>query len=372
MVATPAEIEDILDRWLRHVRTEVPEEKLSDTLIESYRDLARFVLERELADAEADDVTHNEGELDQLLAAVARANRQASMNISTTLACFGHLSDEILSEVSGDDVSEEAIRLLRATLAVDRVLGRSLGRLVRILESSAERARRERAGALGTMMDVLSHELDNRLGAVRTATDMLDNPRIELGAEDLRRVGRLVRSSLDDALKTVDDVQALVASWGDEAGASKGQTLRLSVLLRRIVEDLEHVAQETGVRLTLDPGPTDVEVDAARGRLILYNLVSNGIRYRDPGRNDARVDISWERQEDGGIRIRVTDNGIGITEEDHETIFLYRARVDEKVDGSGLGLAIAREAVEQLGGDLSVESALGEGSTFTVTLRPET
>ncbi|MDX1647846.1 MAG: ATP-binding protein, partial [Longimicrobiales bacterium] len=102
--------------------------------------------------------------------------------------------------------------------------------------------------------------------------------------------------------------------------------------------------------------------------LILYNLVSNGIRYRDPAKDQRWVIIESDVTPDDRLRIRVRDNGIGIAEEDQDRIFHFRARVEEDLDGSGLGLAIAREAVHQLGGTLVLESAPGEGSIFTVLL----
>jgi len=370
LTPTSGNIERILSRWIDRIRPELPEGEHGEALIGSYRELGRFVLEHSLVE-EPDHESLDEY-LAPLLSAVARINRRSGASISSTLQRFGHLIDAVLTTAGfSDEISEEAFEALRAAKNVHVTLDYALRRLVRILEERDVRERRERADALATTMDVLSHELDNRLGAVRTATDMLDNPRIELEAEDLERVSSLIRSAIDDALKTVDDVEALIAGWGEGSYSSaRTRWMPLHVLLRKLLDELEPVARDADVRLVGPTSKVDAPLDPSRLRLVLYNLVSNGIKYRDPEEDDPRVRIENERLEDGRLRIRVADNGIGIGEDDHDEVFLYQARAEDEIDGSGLGLAIAREAVDQLGGTLELESRVGEGSTFTVTLDP--
>lgn len=362
-------IEEILGHWLEELSESLPDDEHLDDLIDSYSALAHLILEHGLQEGDLGSAPPVE-ELDRLLARVARANRRADQSISSTLTRFSSLTTAVVSLLSSEgEVPDEGIEVLRAATRVDAALDFSLNRLVRILEESALRARRERANAMTAMMEVLSHELDNRLGAARTATEMLSSSQVELAQEDLERVSRLVRSSLDDALKTVDDVQALVHSWGEEeAEAHSENRITLPVLVRTIVRELEPSADEAGVRLEVASDQVDVCLDAPRLRLILFNLVSNGIKYRDRDKNERWVRIESDRLPDGGVTIRVIDNGIGIAAENHESIFLYRTRVDREIDGTGLGLAIAREAADQLGGELDLESGPGRGSTFTLTL----
>lgn len=362
-------VDAILGRWLESLSDPPPDEAFPDDLLESYRELARLILRHGLA-AETRETSLPEEELDRLLADVARGNRRAGQSISSTLSRFGRLTQTVVSFFAeAGEMSDGAEEALRAAVGVDTVLDFSLHRLVRVLEESALRAETERSRAMRAVMEVLSHELDNRLGAARTATDMLANSRLEMGEEALERVAGLVRSSLDDAMQTVDDVEALVASWGDTTGsASPERRIALPVLLRTIVDELEPAARDEGVRLELAADQVDEPVDAPRLRLILFNLVSNGIKYRDESKAERWVKVRSEHTPDGRVRIRVEDNGIGIADADQEVIFHFRARVNHHLDGSGLGLAIAREAVDQLGASLEVESHPGEGSTFTVLL----
>jgi signal transduction histidine kinase len=362
--------EEILERWLDGVSHSLEGEDPPDQLLESYRSLARSILETGLRGS---DDPPPDGELDHLIADVARESRRAGESISATLTRLQTLPGAVTSHAPSPgrgNGSEEAVAVLRAATRVGSVLDSSMTRLVRILEESEIRVRKERVGAMTAMMEILSHELDNRLGAARTAADMLDHPRIALGEEDLTRVSRLIRTSLDDAMKTVDDVQSLIQSWGEERVTGGRRSLPLPIVIRKTVAELRPTADDAGVRLEVADGQVDDPIDGARLRLILYNLVSNGIKYRDRDEEDRWVRIESERTDEGWLRLRVADNGMGIPEEDQDSIFLYRARLDDEVDGSGLGLAVAREAVEQLGGELVVSSRPGEGTTFTMTLRP--
>ena len=129
------------------------------------------------------------------------------------------------------------------------------------------------------------------------------------------------------------------------------------------------MAGSHSVKLRIGP----VEVAQVQGdpdhlRRLLLNLVDNGIKYTPPG---GSVEISLRMDEKSAI-LRVSDTGIGIAKEDQEKIFrrFYRttAARAQGESGAGLGLAIARSIVEAHGGRMQVESAMGQGSIFTVFL----
>jgi signal transduction histidine kinase len=110
-------------------------------------------------------------------------------------------------------------------------------------------------------------------------------------------------------------------------------------------------------------------VDAGRLRLILSNFIVNGIRYADPSREEPWVRLS-ARREEGALHVAVSDNGIGIPDEEQADVFQRHRRGRNRGErgGSGLGLTIASEAVGQLGGELRLESQVGEGTTIHVAL----
>ena len=114
--------------------------------------------------------------------------------------------------------------------------------------------------------------------------------------------------------------------------------------------------------------PTLAWADARALEQILGNLLDNAVKYTRPG---GRIDVSVEGG-DGLVKIRVSDDGIGIPEGDLGRIFERFYRVDKarsrELGGTGLGLSIVKHLVQSLGGEISVESELGKGSSFTLTL----
>src|SRR5256885_3192469 len=115
-------------------------------------------------------------------------------------------------------------------------------------------------------------------------------------------------------------------------------------------------------------GVRALRCDEDKLRQVLVNLVENAVKYSPDG-GTITVALS---SENGRARIEVRDPGLGIPEPDHERVFEKFTRLDpglsRGVGGTGLGLYITRELVRRMGGTISVDSALGEGSTFTIEL----
>jgi CheY-like chemotaxis protein len=129
------------------------------------------------------------------------------------------------------------------------------------------------------------------------------------------------------------------------------------------------LADTADITLTIDGGPPEQQVvaDPQRLRQILLNLISNGVKYqRGPG----GVWLSWQ-VERTDCSIRVRDNGPGIAESDHDRLFAPFDRLGAEatgIEGTGIGLTLSRGLAELMGGTVTVESAVGLGSTFVVTL----
>jgi signal transduction histidine kinase len=100
---------------------------------------------------------------------------------------------------------------------------------------------------------------------------------------------------------------------------------------------------------------------------MIANLLDNAIRYTPAG---GQIDVALEATADGGARIDFHDTGIGIAADDRDRVFerFYRCDPSRTASGSGLGLSLARAVARAHGGDISVTSTPGEGSTFSVTL----
>ena len=154
-----------------------------------------------------------------------------------------------------------------------------------------------------------------------------------------------------------------------EAGMSlpQRQQVALPSLLRSIMHEAEPLAQEKGLRLDLQlQEDVSAWADPKLLRRIVTNLLSNAIKFTQEG----FVEISAE-DEPAHTVIRVRDSGVGLTEKQCGEIFEKYRQVDEEAQGYGLGLFISRQLARAHGGDLTVSSVLGQGSTFILTLPKE-
>jgi signal transduction histidine kinase len=139
--------------------------------------------------------------------------------------------------------------------------------------------------------------------------------------------------------------------------------------MERGVVTVRERAAKDGVRVTLaTDGQLDrVEGDERRIRQVIFNLRSNAVKFTPAG---GAVDVS-AAQVNGEVRVAVADTGPGLAPEDHERIFEEFQQTElgsEQHEGTGLGLALSKRLVELHGGRIWVDSALGRGSTFVLTL----
>ena len=150
----------------------------------------------------------------------------------------------------------------------------------------------------------------------------------------------------------------------------KLEPVKILHLFERIHEACTPLLRENRLRMSVDVEPKDLtcHVEAASLERALSNLVHNAIYYN---KKDGSVSLRASRHE-GGVRIGVTDTGIGIAPQDLARIFERFYRADKsrsrETGGSGLGLSIAKHIIERHGGRIEVESALQQGSTFSLIL----
>ncbi|HEX2741557.1 MAG TPA: ATP-binding protein [Rubrobacter sp.] len=212
-----------------------------------------------------------------------------------------------------------------------------------------------------------SHELRTPLTTIQSAVGLLERARerldpleqraLELADQELQRIRGMIEELL---------TLAQMDSWrySLEVGPAN-----LSNVVENAIESLESKAERFGIEVYFEDREERRGVcDAPKLYHVFLNLLDNAIKYSDPG---DRVDVLFE-EDDSTVAVAVRDTGFGIPQEDLEQLFerFYRVNKDRSraTGGSGLGLAIAKEIVELHGGSLDVESEVGVGSTFTVTL----
>jgi PAS domain S-box-containing protein len=143
----------------------------------------------------------------------------------------------------------------------------------------------------------------------------------------------------------------------------------LNDLLKEILTDLEATIKERNAEVVVDKLPT-LYVQRAWKRQLLMNLISNALKFNES--KTPKIEVMYEERENDRL-FKIRDNGIGIEEKYLTRIFnlFERAPTEKKYEGTGAGLAICKKIVEQLGGEIWVESTPGKGSTFMFTIPKE-
>jgi signal transduction histidine kinase len=143
----------------------------------------------------------------------------------------------------------------------------------------------------------------------------------------------------------------------------------LDRLVRDLVETFPNSQPIKPVILVRGTLPKVMGNEALLAQCVL-NLLSNGAKFVPPG-TIPRLEVSAQTMEDASIRVSFKDNGIGIAPENHERIFRLFERIHpaSNYEGTGIGLTIVRKAVERMGAQVGLESALGHGSIFWLQLK---
>jgi two-component system phosphate regulon sensor histidine kinase PhoR len=214
----------------------------------------------------------------------------------------------------------------------------------------------------------VSHELRTPLSLIKSAVETL----LDGGKDDLPTLGRfleIIDRHANRLTLLIDDL-LLLSTLDSGRMRLQLQPLAVRSAVQEVLEDFSERAKRRGIKLANDVPPALIaRADPDRLRQVISNLVDNAIKY---GRTEGQTRLSARAIADSMIEIGVRDDGPGIPTESQSRIFERFYRVDKarsrEQGGTGLGLAIVKHVVQAHGGDVRVESVLGDGTSFYFTL----
>ena len=368
--AAPARALYCLDSYERSLDRHSPEDKLTRTLYPHYFD----ALEREslLVAAQAEQDEHFKE-----LATGVLAPRLVTSRLDAPFKTNGELTGVVSFEHVGPprdwalDEQQFAQALANfMTLVLEATRRSEAEQALAMAKNAAEEATKAKAEFLANM----SHEIRTPMNGVIGMTEILARTPL---SETQRHYVETIHSSGDTLLTLINDILDFSKI---EAGKLDIETTSFDLreVVERTAEQLAERAQRKGLQLLVlyeSSVPTAVLGDPTRIRQILTNLMSNAIKFTQQGDVSLLVTVDQPQSGDTGpptITLAVSDTGSGISPEGQAKLFQSFSQVDGSSTrvhgGTGLGLSICKQLSELMGGTIGVQSLIGQGSTFWVTL----
>jgi signal transduction histidine kinase len=272
------------------------------------------------------------------------------------------LSDKYTGEFTGED---EALLVQLAQLASVAVEN------LQLQERATAAAAALEADRLKTdLLNAVTHELRTPLAAIKGFTSAMQTFFAQLSPEELQDFLREIDTAAGRLQELIDNLLQLsrIESGGLELHRER---VAASTVIEPAVDEARRRFADRVIALDIDEGLPLIDADVPRLGQVIANLIDNAVKY-SPGGGEVRVFARTAT--DGGVRLSISDHGIGIPPEHVGRVFERFYRVDtghaRQVGGTGLGLAMCKRIVDAHGGHIIATSREGEGSTFTVTLPP--
>ena len=219
----------------------------------------------------------------------------------------------------------------------------------------------------------MSHEIRTPLNAIIGFSDLLKNKKL---TKEENEYSSIIYKSAESLLDIIDDVLDISKMESGKIFIEK-EAFPINIFMDNIVELFSVKAKEKNIRFIYDVDPNipySVVNDSTRIRQVLSNLLSNAIKFTDEyGHIVLKMLLSKKYDEFVEIKFSIKDDGIGISKEQQEIIFLPFSQADSginrKFGGTGLGLAITKDIITMLGSKITIESEINKGSTFSFILK---
>jgi signal transduction histidine kinase len=204
---------------------------------------------------------------------------------------------------------------------------------------------------------------------------LLEKISSKLNAEEKETVAKLLQESIPQALgfiqNSADKMNKLVAALLQYSRLGKRklayESIDINNLVQQCINTMQHQIKTSGAKITVDQLPT-ITADRLSLEQVFSNLLDNAVKYLDPGRpGEIHIGATQDKK---GTTFSVTDNGVGITDDDLHKVFeiFRRGEAAVKVPGEGIGMPNSRAIIKRHDGDIWFKSVPGKGSTFFVNI----
>ncbi len=210
----------------------------------------------------------------------------------------------------------------------------------------------------------VSHEIKTPIAVIQSYATMLAGS--SLDEESRKRYAEILLAASTRLTELVTNILKL-NKLENQTIEQEGERINLSDLIAECVIGFEELIDKKELEISCELDDVSVFSSSSHLEIVFNNLLSNAIKFTEPG---GKIGIRLARESDRAV-VEFSDTGCGISAETGKHIFekFYQADTSHSGEGNGLGLALVKKVIDKLGGDISVRSELGVGSTFKITLK---
>lgn len=181
-------------------------------------------------------------------------------------------------------------------------------------------------------------------------------------SDEEQKILNMMKQSIEKLRRTIDDLKEITKA--QKGLDDKMEEISITSVLEEVKSDIENMIQEADAQFIESLEVTKIRFAKANLRTILYNLISNAVKYRSPDRPLNIVIKTYAL--DSEIALSISDNGLGLNENQQSKLFMMFKRFHSNTEGTGIGLYIIKRIVENAGGHIEAQSELDKGTTFTI------